>query len=491
MNQSIKSIQSEYVYIFENAFSDKYKNAFNKLDMNELKRFILKEVTASQDLDFQLNRLLIDLNSFWDRNKNKLIDEIRKSRSYRILLPIQRFGYNMPENLRSLGIYFDSVLMVDPLHFPSMDMLTPHLLLPPNHEQIRGRRLVLLEHASNIFKTLSFMRLEEDHPLFLIIPDLLNFDIERNEEESAAFLSQLFSFGKTMSHDELFDFLDNVKGGDVKLRKMISDNELLTKLTSNFQNVGDVVWVMNFDTKEYSVSKSKLESFGLATTIRTLAGKVESAIYAQRSSQVSASILQVDPVIYSNHLFLHDWIVKRLINDYENHRIYSTEEQAIAMGLTSKDVNFLTALSDTDLKKIREKGKLESLRNQLRLSRSNLQDSSIDNLKKSSIDFSQNLIEVVSDYGKTYKNKLSINKKNKFKSAAIFTGTATLGVASLILPQYAALSMAATGIGITLGGTSLKDIYLDTKSNKKEITQLEQNPISLLYGASLKKISNI
>ncbi|MBM7353156.1 hypothetical protein [Lelliottia amnigena] len=100
--------------------------------------------------------------------------------------------------------------------------------------------------------------------------------------------------------------------------------------------------------------------------------------------------------------------------------------------------------------------------------------------------FQKNLIEVVSDYGNTYKNKQSINRKNKFKSAAIFTGSATLGVASLILPQYAALSVAATGIGITLGGTSLKDIYLDTKRNRKEIAQLEQNPISLLYGASLK-----
>lgn len=487
MNQSIKSIQSEYVYILENAFSDKYKNAFNKLDMNELKKFILKEVTVSRELDFQLNKLLIDLNEFWGRNGNKLIDEIRKSRSYKILLPIQRFGYNMPENLRSLGIYFDTVLMVDPLHIPDMEMLQGYLLLPPNHEQLRGRRLVLLEHASNIFKTIPFMKLEEDHSLFLIVPELLNFEIERNEDESAAFLSQLFSLGKPMSHDELFHFLNNVKGGDVQLKKMISDNGLLTKLISNFQHVGDIVWVMDYDTKKYSVSKSKLDSFGLATTIRSLAVKVESAIYAQRSSQVSASILQVDPVIYSNHLFLHDWIVKRLINDYENHRIYSTEEQAIAMGLTSKDVDFLTALSDTDLKKIREKGKLENLRNQLRLSRSNLQDSSIDNLKKSSIDFSQNLIEIISDYGNTYKNKLSINKKNKFKSAAILTSSATLGVASLIFPQYAVLSVAATGIGITLGGTSLKDIYLDSKNNKKEIAQLEQNPISLLYGASLKK----
>lgn len=488
MNPKIQAIQRDYVHIIESAFSPKYKNALDKLDTNEIKRFILNEVNSSLELDNQLTKLLFNLNVFWSKNANTLITELQNTDSYKILLPIQRFGYNMPDNLRSLGIYFDTVLMVDPLHFPTQNSLLPHLILPPNHKELRGRRLILLEHVSNIFKTLKFMKLNEDQPLFLIIPELLDFEVENNNEESAAFISQLFNFHNPMSHEELIKFLTDVPGGDDGLRKSISDHTLLNRLTSNFQNVGKQVWVMNSQTQEWFVSNSGLESYGLASTIYSLTRKVESAIYAQRSSQVSASILQVDPVIYSNHLFLHEWIVKRLINDYENHRVYSMEEQAIAMGLTSKEVCFLTALSDLELIKIREKGQLEKLRIELRLSRSSLQDGSFENLKKSSSIFSNNLIEIINDYGNTYRATLSKNRKNKFKNLGILTGITTLGVASLVLPQCPQLSYIATGVGVTLGGPSLRDIYSDTKKNKNEIARLENNPISLLYGAAIKNV---
>lgn len=36
------------------------------------------------------------------------------------------------------------------------------------------------------------MTIDDDYPIFLIVPELLDFDKERNHEQSAAFLSQLF-----------------------------------------------------------------------------------------------------------------------------------------------------------------------------------------------------------------------------------------------------------------------------------------------------------
>ncbi|VEB59526.1 coiled-coil protein [Salmonella enterica subsp. enterica] len=54
------------------------------------------------------------------------------------------------------------------------------------------RRLVLLEHVSNLFRAIPFMTIDDDYPIFLIVPELLDFDKERNHEQSAAFLSQLF-----------------------------------------------------------------------------------------------------------------------------------------------------------------------------------------------------------------------------------------------------------------------------------------------------------
>lgn len=87
----------------------------------------------------------------------------------------------------------------------------------------------------------------------------------------------------------------------------------------------------------------------------------------------SWSSLGIDPVIYSNHMFLHEWTTEQLVKDYGKLNPLSSEEQAITMGLSAAEVKFLTALSDLELKKIRERGQLESLRHELRISRHDLQ----------------------------------------------------------------------------------------------------------------------
>ncbi|EBG8551192.1 hypothetical protein ABQ88_001751 [Salmonella enterica subsp. enterica serovar Kintambo] len=370
MSSITKSIQNEYVLLMENAFSEKYKYAFRNLELKELRRFILKELISSPELDNQLTNLMVLLNKFWDTHAAALITEVRASKSYRLLLPIQRFGYNISNHLRSLGIYFDSIIMVDPLHFPSLSSLHSFLSLPPDNSYVRMRRLVLLEHVSNLFRAIPFMTIDDDYPIFLIVPELLDFDKERNHEQSAAFLSQLF----------------------FKDRKM----------------------------------------------------------------------------------------------DYATLNPLSSEEQAITMGLSAAEVKFLTALSDLELKKIRERGQLESLRHELRISRHDLQGKKPDQMQDAADDFSKHLINVVEEYGKSHESAIKNSKKKKISSGLIFAGTATLGIASLAMPQLTLLS-AATGIGLAFGGKSLADIFSEHKAHKNEIQMLEKTPVSLLYGAYKKK----
>lgn len=128
MSSITKSIQNEYVLLMENAFSEKYKYAFRNLELKELRRFILKEIISSPELDNQLTNLIVLLNKFWDTHAAALITEVRASKSYRLLLPIQRFGYNISNHLRSLGIYFDSIIIA---HKNEIQMLekTPVSLL--------------------------------------------------------------------------------------------------------------------------------------------------------------------------------------------------------------------------------------------------------------------------------------------------------------------------------------------------------------------------
>lgn len=102
MSSITKSIQNEYVLLMENAFSEKYKYAFRNLELKELRRFILKEIISSPELDNQLTNLMVLLNKFWDTHAAALITEVRASKSYRLLLPIQRFGYNISNSLADI-----------------------------------------------------------------------------------------------------------------------------------------------------------------------------------------------------------------------------------------------------------------------------------------------------------------------------------------------------------------------------------------------------
>ncbi|EAP4056338.1 hypothetical protein O7N76_004033, partial [Salmonella enterica] len=97
------------------------------------------------------------------------------------------------------------------------------------------------------------------------------------------------------------------------------------------------------------------------------------------------------------------------------------------------------------------------------------------------------LINVVEEYGKSHESAIKNSKKKKISSGLIFAGTATLGIASLAMPQLTLLSAAATGIGLAFGGKSLADIFSEHKAHKNEIQILEKTPVSLLYGAYKKK----
>lgn len=152
-----------------------------------------------------------------------------------------------------------------------------------------------------------------------------------------------------------------------------------------------------------------------------------------------------------------------------------------------EEVKFLTALSDLELKKIRERGQLESLRHELRISRHDLQGKTPDQMQDAADNFSKHLINVVEEYGKSHESAIKNSKKKKISSGLIFAGTATLGIASLAMPQLTLLSAAATGIGLAFGGKSLADIFSEHKAHKNEIQMLEKTPVSLLYGAYKKK----
>lgn len=81
-----------------------------------------------------------------------------------------------------------------------------------------------------------------------------------------------------------------------------------------------------------------------------------------------------------------------------------------------------------------------------------MQGKTPDQMQDAANNFSKHLINVVEEYGKSHESAIKNSKKKKISSGLIFAGTATLGIASLAMPQLTLLSAAATGIGLAFGG---------------------------------------
>lgn len=66
------------------------------------------------------------------------------------------------------------------------------------------------------------MTIDDDYPIFLIVPELLDFDKERNHEQSAAFLSQLFFKDREMDYATYLAFLEHFGRNEQTFQKILT-----------------------------------------------------------------------------------------------------------------------------------------------------------------------------------------------------------------------------------------------------------------------------
>ncbi|MDI5619447.1 hypothetical protein MJI08_25810, partial [Salmonella enterica subsp. enterica serovar Anatum] len=131
-----------------------------------------------------------------------------------------------------------------------------------------------LEHVSNLFRAIPFMTIDDDYPIFLIVPELLDFDKERNHEQSAAFLSQLFFKDRKMDYATYLAFLEHFGRNEETFQKILTNKELLKTLLDNFNNIEKEVWVYDTDLKSFTTREVDLLDYDLPSAIATLLGKV-------------------------------------------------------------------------------------------------------------------------------------------------------------------------------------------------------------------------
>ena len=340
-----------------------------------------------------------------------------------------------------------------------------------------------MEHYAYLLKSLNYDLQNIDEIPFLVIPEVLDFSIEKHHDESTKFLQKLFDFSDPFETMDCFvDMVDSTD--EEELLKQIKHSDLYNELLNRYKNTGEYTWALDIETRLWQLSNDDFLSLAPSTILRSLINKISSTIYAIKSSHLAAVQYNIDPILYNGNLHIYDWLFTNNILTKDYSVQLSVEEQIVAKSLLGEETNFLEALSIEDLQIIREEGLLENLRKALRLERNQIGKTlDVANIEDSTNKFTSNMLSVIKDYENEYLSNLKTQGKNKLIRYLSLAGSMALGASTLVFPEAFFLAIFTASSGVLLGGKSIRDIVMETKKEKENIEMIKRNPISVLYGA--------
>ncbi len=486
--RQIVAIQREYLALYRNALHNHVLSALESLPLSDLRVFLLRQFTqpklylpggaanARPALVHLLDRLLRSIASFWNTRGSRLRGLVRQLDAYTITLPVQIFGRSIESHLRRLGLYFDTCLVVDPLHFSSRDRLED--LLTRDDVFHLGQRLVLLEHARVVVRALSIDSGSMNRPLCVVVPEILNLEEVTFGQEAVTYLSQIF--------DSPLDpeLLSDPNSDLANIEAHLCNQDLYQALILRYSLPDETVWVVDGDTWQLTTDSSDvLSDGGFEFTIRSLVGKLSGTIYSIEANCMAASEYRSDPIVYNGNLPVYRWLLDKGSDELRKMQLPELEESAVAYALTAQQTDFLDAVSDSALRQIREEGVLEELRAELRLDRARFRGPWDDSIEAASSAFVENMVRKIHEFGNEAVAAQRRSRRNLIVGATSLAGSVVLGACSLLLPELLILGVGATAYGIIVGGKSLRDLVTQAIKARRAGHTLLANPMAVLYGA--------
>ncbi len=111
-----------------------------------------------------------------------------------------------------------------------------------------------------------FMTIIDDYQFSQLVPELLDFDKERNHEQSAAFSKPALFKDRKMDY-ATYLLLEHF-GNEETFQKILTNKELLKTLLNNFNNI-EKVWVYDTDLKFYNNKRGRSSGYDLPSAIAT------------------------------------------------------------------------------------------------------------------------------------------------------------------------------------------------------------------------------
>ncbi len=458
---SLDKIHQEYFEIVE----DNVGNIYQELPKDPFEGAELYASNNTGKFIFTiLPKLLEDVSEFWQKNGEKVKQEIRTTPGLKTSYSGDIFPYQCDQMISRIGLYVDTVLLTDPL--------IKVMSFPDGFMTDRNRVYYIIKYVINVLNIKDAFYTDLEYPLVCLYP---NERFVENKRQNAigeeTVLDTLTYFNdllgtKIGTLQELTELLDV---DEDQLSDMIKEKNLLPPHYFDSESTIEGLRQGVKERKDQGISYLEDQSTGRHLFEYVFGRLTGISDHIMDCLELNAKALYNVPSSW----FMYNWKISKDSNSV-NQKIGLDTSTSVVNALQLDDFKWMGNVPVESLIKIREDGGLSEIRSSIRRNVEEIYTCNQSDLDLVAREISKTLKEdftkhekELADLSQEYQKKLDLLEK------LLMIGTISITV-SHFLPPIGALSI--------LGG-GFNDVLSATDEYAKKIDGLKEKPIGIMFDA--------
>jgi len=442
---------------------------------------------------YHLDELFKEVGDFWKIYGNEMVEATRRLEYFTIYHSMHHSLTDSQDLIKKLSLYFDTIFTIDSLQYDySLDsFMESHDKGKEHFERMSWYKKTIMFSDYLMKISLEDVILADcEPPIVVVYPSCLYSDYNHEEapaQQHAFDMMNRFLCSIMNEDPARISFTDLVKKlsylSDEELNNMASSYPLLVEIYESTLPTDDPLYGLPY--KYYpSIQSSQVSWRDRLTTsagLNLLLTGFSSLFFLDFESR--GMLLEMG--IPEPYWELYQWKLN-LEQSLITKKLEIGEGEAIVNILLQKNLNWIAGVTTQDIIKLRESGQLEEMRNIFRISRQKLRRASLDEYPVISLEVEKNLLERVSEFNKDIEGKKrDLQKKFRISLTGV-AFSASLGIASALMPWVAPLAISSLVASIGVGAPSIKGVIDSVLTGKREIRELSSRPIALMLDARKK-----
>jgi hypothetical protein len=432
--------------------------------------------------EYRFDQLLEGISKFWEQNARDLLQALRDSEGYRVEISTSNIRGSIDGYIRRLGIYFETMILEDPLHYPR-ERLSVALGREPNG-MLKDIKLNLFHDLLILLRLSHLTDADTGRPLVIFAADVVDQPIGTPELVSSYLAKHVSTETQQISASEIGHILRSKnaqaaaalpnQAGLRSLLATMAEEASASERIAAILPQGGVVGLTN-----------SAEFFKNADSFQALASLhwfYYTKLNAFLRNTTNAFAYRADPVIPIDRFETYVWLEKengRQLLEASLQRSYP--HQVAAHALASKEMEFLEAVSMEDLKRLRESGVFDDLRREIYTIRMRFGESTEGDFSQAADGFRDDLFRLFDEFTNE-RGKLTKKNRNRVRlTTGGFAGSLTLGIASIAFSATPLVGLLAGAVSLGIGINAL-DVWKAIKEREVGLRKLTGSNVGILAG---------